>query len=564
MIIVRALDKIRDLVLVALVPLTFVVVTPWNNLDGTNSGKFLVLVALGTIAFALSLFWLVKKIISRELDVFNTLTLISIFLVLVSLAFNRYALDERLFGLYGRSLGAITFLTLFLLMVASSLFAPDRWKWMNLGLLSSLLLIGTYFAIQLAGLDVASWEDAYGGIPSSTLGNPNFVSSSLAILSSPLIAGLLYKTRLPLPFRLGLFPIIAIICFLIWESQSLQGLLIIALIFLGFSLIRFNEMLSNRLGKLVQALMISLMVAIPMVTFLIALGFAPQRGGATLIARTEYWRAAWNLILENPIFGKGFDSFGDWYWVYRDQLAVDRSSGLFTDSTHNLLLELGVFGGIPLLIAYLILQGMALRSALRVILQNGNLQIKTLVLAWIGFNLQSAISPSSLALTALGFSLTGIVYGAGRDLTLKETGNKTRRATNTRTVRMGLAGRMVISTFALAIAGAGTYLGATPIVKDARFRDAIEQGDGQQMIDVSRQWPFNYQLSRQTAITLKANNYDNLAIDMVRDLVEKNPYNIQGWRMLFDYSTATTERSMALSKMRELDPLNPELAKLIP
>ncbi len=563
-ILVRALDKIRDLVLVSLVLLTFVVVTPWNNLDGTNPGKFLVLVSLGTVSFTVTLFRLVKKIFSKELDVFNSLALIAVFLIFVSLTFNRYALDERLFGLYGRSLGAITFLTLFLVMIASSFFDPDRWKWMNLGILFSLLLIGTYFAIQLAGLDVASWEDAYGGIPSSTLGNPNFVSSSLAILSAPLIAGLLCKTRLNITIRLGISPLIAMICYLMWETQSLQGLIILAFIFLGFSLIRFNEILSNRFGKLVQALIISLIVAIPVVTFLIALGFTPQRGGATLIARTEYWRAAWNLILENPLFGKGFDSFGDWYWAYRDQLAVDRSPGLFTDSTHNLLLELAVFGGLPLLITYLILQGMALRSALRIVLQNGNLQIKTLVLAWIGFNLQSAISPSNLALTALGFTLTGIVYGAGRDLALKETGNQTRRATNTRTVRMGLAARMFISTLAVAIAGVGTYLGATPIVKDARFRDAIERGDGQGMIDVSRQWPFNYQLSRQTAITLKANSYDYLAIDIVRDLVEENPYNIQGWRMLFDYSTASTERSMALSKMRELDPLNPELTKLTP
>ena len=192
MILVRALDKIRDLVLVGLVSLTFVVVTPWNNLDGTNPGKFLVLVSLGTIAFALTLLPLVKKIVSRELDLFNALMLISIFLILVSLAFNRYTLDERFFGLYGRSLGAITFLTLFLVMIASSFFNPDRWKWMNLGLLFSLLLIGNYFAIQLAGLDVASWEDAYGGIPSSTLGNPNFVSSSLAILSAPLVAALVF------------------------------------------------------------------------------------------------------------------------------------------------------------------------------------------------------------------------------------------------------------------------------------------------------------------------------------------------------------------------------------
>jgi hypothetical protein len=229
-----------------------------------------------------------------------------------------------------------------------------------------------------------------------------------------------------------------------------------------------------------------------------------------------------------------------------------------------LILELGVFAGLPLLILYLLLQGLALRSAIKIVTSNGDVQLKVIVLAWIGFNLQSAINPSSLALVTLGFVLTGVVYGAARNLEGDSIAKKLQRPPKNRATRKGLGVRVMVSTLAVSIAGGGIYIATVPIVKDARFRDAFEQGDGRRMIEVSRQWPFNYQLSRQTAITLKANSYDNLAIGIVRDLVRENPYNIQGWRMLFEYSTTASERSRALNKMREIDPLNPEFAKLAP
>jgi len=560
----RFIYRVNDVVIATLVPLTFIAVTPWNNLDGTNQIKFLFLVAFGSIAFALTLFSLVKRIALRGIDSFNFLALTSIFLVLVSLLVNRNSLDERLFGIYGRSLGAITFISLFFIMIAASLFSRDKLNFLNINVLLSLFAVASYFAIQRAGLDPASWEDPYGAIPSSTLGNPNYVSSSLAILSAPIFVLLFYKTRLIHLIRLGFVPLIAIIGFLILETESIQGFLIIVFMFIFVLLMRINDLLSNRFNGLIKAITTAVIVAIPLATLLVALGYSPQIGGATVIARTDYWRASWTLLLENPLFGKGFDTFGDWYFFYRDQLAVDRSPGLFSDSAHNLFLEMGVFGGFPLLICYLLLQGIVLQSALRIVSQNGNLQLKALVVAWIGFTLQSAISPSSLALMTLGFVLMGIIYGAGKDITGKESSKAKGEYKKSRELTIEVTGRLVLSSFALSIAGAGIYLGFAPIAKDARFRDAIEQGNGGRMIEVSRQWPFVYQISRLTAMTLKENSFDDLAIEIVRELIDRNPNNIQGWRMLFDYSTTTAERATALAKMRELDPLNPELAKFTP
>jgi len=359
------LARVRDLVIITLVPLVFVVVSPWNNLDGINPAKFLVVVSLGAISFSLSIFRVVEMLKSRTPDLFQLASLIAVALIFLSISINRYSIDERLFGVFGRSLGAITFISLFLLSTSSAILGLQNLKLFNLGLVLSLVSVAGYFALQLGGLDPASWGDPYGGVPSSTLGNPNFVSSSLALLSVPMLALLFFsRTRWGLLPQSIVFLVLAVTLYLIRETRSIQGILIFATTFATLLFIRINDSFSNRFSRLIKAITISSVTAVPVITFLIAAGQVPQMGGATVIARTEYWRSAWNLILDNPLFGTGFDSFGDWYLHYRDQLAIDRSLGLFSDSTHNLILELGVFGGFPLLLVYAWMQALALKGDL--------------------------------------------------------------------------------------------------------------------------------------------------------------------------------------------------------
>ena len=558
-----ALVRVRDSFIISIVPLSFVVVTPWNNLDGINPAKFLIIVSLSAITFSLSLFQILDMLKSRGLDLFQVATAAAMFWTLLSLYMNRYSIDERLFGIYGRSLGAVTFIALFLLAISSAMFGLQALKTFNSVLVTSLVLVAGYFALQLSGFDPAAWEDAYNGIPSSTLGNPNFVSSTLAILSMPLLMLVFYRTRWGALMQIIALLALGTIFFLIRESRSIQGLIILLIGFVGLLLIRISEFHLNGMARIIRTLTFLSIAAIPIVTIFITFGLV-HPAGKTLIARSEYWRSAGNLILENPMFGKGFDSFGDWYFFYRDQLAIERSPSFFTDSTHNLILELGVFGGIPLLLTYLVLQALALRGAIRIVTSAENFQAKILVATWIGFNLQSAISPSSLALTTLGFVLTGMVYGAGKTLVNGTSHDGERRPLKAHKSRSARGTRFATASLALMITATGLYLSTVPIVKDAKFRDAIEQGDGRKMIEVSRDWPFNYELSRQAALTLKSSGYNDLAIDMVRDLIDTNPNNIQGWRMLFEYSTLSSDRLRALSRMKELDPLNPELARLTP
>jgi hypothetical protein len=124
--------------------------------------------------------------------------------------------------------------------------------------------------------------------------------------------------------------------------------------------------------------------------------------------------------------------------------------------------------------------------------------------------------------------------------------------------------RVATSVVAVTVSGVGIYVGAIPLVKDARFRDAIERGDGQQMIEIAQQRPVNFHLTLITSQVLKSNNYEDLALREARKLVDINPYEIRGWRKVFEYSTSPVERGEAIRKMRELDPRNTELLKTSP
>ena len=141
-----------------------------------KSTFFVTGILLVTILLGLSP--MIFKDFSRD-RVSQVLLALAFFVPLISLLLNGFN-EERIFGVHGRFNGALTYMALFLLLliVRATFDLSAIRKSLIIGSLANLI-VGTYFLLQVAGKDFTEWQQVYVD-PSSTLGNPNFVSGFLA------------------------------------------------------------------------------------------------------------------------------------------------------------------------------------------------------------------------------------------------------------------------------------------------------------------------------------------------------------------------------------------------
>lgn len=129
--------------------------------------------------------------------------------------------------------------------------------------------------------------------------------------------------------------------------------------------------------------------------------------------RGFYWRAAVNMISHNPFFGVGMDGFGDWYRRARSPEIARINPGITSDTAHNIPLDIGSGGGLPLMILYLAIIGLALYSIIKVVKRKSEFDVmfSAVVAAWFAYQAQSLISINQLGLGVWGWSLTGLIIG---------------------------------------------------------------------------------------------------------------------------------------------------------
>ena len=108
------------------------------------------------------------------------------------------------------------------------------------------LVLSTYGLMQIRGKDFIKWDNPYNAMI-STLGNPNFASATLAILSLLALYGVFIK-NLPVIYKLlgSIFIVIAL--FDIVSSDSRQGLLVIFFSLLVYVSI-YSYLKSKKVGK---------------------------------------------------------------------------------------------------------------------------------------------------------------------------------------------------------------------------------------------------------------------------------------------------------------------------
>ena len=386
-------------------------ISPFYNIDSISLPKFVLLASYGFIGIIYILFNLPQFAIYLN----STIKLISLgLLICLFLSFfsSQSPKVQLIFGRDGRYNGMITFLSLVILFVISATINLRYSNYILKSFVISMMIISLYSILQLFDLDPIKWDTVnikYFG----TFGNPNFLSSFLAISIIPFLT-LIYKKikKENIVLKVFLYLIVnTIVIYLIYKTYSLQGFVVLALV--NFTWLIFWFYSKNKFIIMYSAISIALLSSYLGIMGTLNKGpLADILYKSSLISRGDFFRSAIATTKDNWVTGVGPDSFGDYYLMYRDVKAADRPGAEIADSAHNYFLDLSASFGIFMLIIYSVMIIMTTIVFIKLYRKtNFNKNLLVLFTIWLGVIIQSLVSPLNLTFLIYIFLFSGFVLG---------------------------------------------------------------------------------------------------------------------------------------------------------
>jgi O-antigen ligase len=536
---------------------TTLFVTPLAVVDPINPIKMLVVVPLGFMCLGLflanrkSVNWGKYRIV---LGLVIAFVLWQVLVVVVSSGES----NQQLFGSQGRNTGLITYVAFSLVFLGSVVASNSE---LLARIVKVALIVGSaslgYGVIQARGADPFNWVNPYSPV-FGFLGNPNFQSSLLGILGAIAFAKTFDKNLKP-QFKALIGFYLLVTLYVIKETASQQGFLVLGLgigVIVGLYVLHLNPILGIGYG------------------ILSALGFFAVLFGTlnkgplgsilykdSVTYRGDYWQAGWKMTIDNPIFGVGMDSYGDWYRRSRTLVAtLRRGPETTSNAAHNVFLDISSYGGFPLLIVYVALVGLVVVSAINVLKRETgfNPAFSGLVGGWVAFQAQSIISINQIGLAIWGWVLSGLIIGYEintRNSVVAETTSKKSRVAGK--PAQSSAGSVVALFLSFVL---GVLISMPPYVASAKYKSALESGDPTVIQEAAYIWPYEPSRMGQVALALNENNLGIQGLEIAVAATKKFPDNYSIWATLNAMNSATAEqKAQALVQMKRLDPLNPNL-----
>ena len=556
----RISEKILAKLLYVGLPLISVFLINGSVTDPVNAPKFFV---LGSFAVA-TLFVLLQnmnQIFSQNSWVWMSLLVVFVCISIIVFFSSSAPTVQSLYGVYGRNNGFLTYLFLAMIFLGGTqLRHRDSYDKVIIGILFAGILNVLYCAWVLTFGDFLSWNNPYGNIL-GTFGNPNFIGAFLGIFVTVWLAYVIAPGAHKY-LKLASIVVLPLAAVEIILSRAIQGRVLMVA---GFTLVGFYWVRS-RYRK--NGLSVTYVIA-AMVVGGFALAGALQKGPLSPLIykrsvslRGQYWLAGWNTGLENPLTGGGFDSFGDWYRRTRDARALSLPGvDTVVNTAHNVPIDIFAFGGWPLFISY-----MALLAYTGVKILKISRKIKGydpvfvgLVGGWTTYQLQSIISINQIGLAIWGWALSGLIIGYEYMLNQDSTSEPNRNK------RQPVAAMQVVSPSMLAGIGllVGALISVPPVSADLTWRKAQISRDANQLeksLQPSYMNPQNSFKYLSTIQLFEESNLNILAHKYALEAVEFNTDSYDSWRFLYLIKNSTElERAKALSNMKRLDPLNPDV-----
>ena len=329
----------------------------------------------------------------------------------ISWQVNGQSLGNFLFGAYNRNMGFLALIGLFLLTLESAEYFSKFTQKLTKVFYATAIISILYGTIQVLGKDPIPWEKGAGfGL---TLGNPNFSSSLLGILS---VIPLSYVLNWEKPYRyLHLYVYVALLV-LILLSGSSQGFLLFIFNSIVYTFLRY-EILYKLLEIKRKYKVFSILGMLVTILFLVLnRNFISFLNNALQInLRFEHWKMGYRIWRDHILFGVGIENISRFSGEYRSETI--RSWGQYThpDKIHNSLIDNFVTGGIFVGLAWLVFIAYTFYVIGKLLnatnLNSRKMSVYLLTSTWITYLVQTLFSTDHIFLMTIGMLAAGALIG---------------------------------------------------------------------------------------------------------------------------------------------------------
>ena len=551
------------IVLVAVVVVTLVV-APYTLLDPINLPKLSTLAFVAVIALSVML-PVIKKLFRSEYRSLAILVFLFVFQIILVLLFSGANMGAQFYGTFSRNTGALAYISLAILLLSSSLVSDKEFlkRFVSITLIVGAFLI-FYGNIQYLGLEPFPYTNAYTvNAPTGTFGNSNFQSAFMGLIATVAFAMAL-NSAYTILVRIGLAVMGFGAVVVIYETLSEQGYLnliagvgVVAMVWLFMSKRKVIGLAVAGLGVIGGGLVfLALINQGP---------FAQYIYNSSIIARGYYWKAALKMLTDHPVFGVGMDGYINWYRRSRPADYFENGFLSYSDSAHNVYLDIASSGGFALLMIYIAIAVLVILSIVRVVQRNDGFDpfFVAIVGAWAAYHVQSLVSINQLGLAIWGWVLSGLIIGfeintrikdVNKDAPtkIKSTGKKARALTQP------LSSKAILSLFA-GVVTASLIAGPLYFV-NSNFYTAIRSSDIKAIESAAQQRPRDERRLYALAGIFRDNQADVQAVTVLRDATKRYPDSFDLWTLWTTIPTASpSDIAIAKAQLKRLDPFNPDL-----
>lgn len=540
-------------------------INPWSAYDPINVLKMGVLSSI-----VLPIFYVVCIKYRRHLLQDSSIILLSLGILacfLCSFAANDRDRFQQIWGVWGRNTGLLTYLCFLSLIIVSAVIGRNfkfDYIFRTFHKLSYFLII--YLFVQILEIDPINWSQKQA---IATLGNINFVSAFLGFTIISCTFEIL-KNSNTITAKIHFALVASISMLLILRSGSVQGLLMAAAGIIVILAFRFGRVLSKK-TKILVSILIMLTAS-----FLAggALGMGPlgsELRQESFIYRLDYWRAGIAMTTTAPFFGRGMDSYGNYYREFRDSIAATRTGPQRTSNTaHNIFLDLSSGAGILVAILFL---GFFLLAAIRVlklakVVESFNDVVRLSALTF-SFFVYWLISINQIGFTVWGFIFLGLLLGnsclsegQNKDVAI-ETRTKKNMEKSFQKREVYNKQTIVFQISVICILLLGVAASYSPINQDMKTLSAARSKNLSALTELLNSNFTATELRNKILLELSQQISPADFLSLVIKETERDNRNTFAWNAVLSLGNANDDlKRQALKELRDLDPENLDFKKM--